>query len=77
MLQSMVSSDHGKYYLRYTNAKRGAPGVLFIHGLGESGLSFKEALAAAELSAYSLYIPDLLGYGRSSLASSNDCGMDA
>lgn len=52
----------------YLREKRPAtPGqtVLFIHGLGESGLCFERLLEQDELARYNLLAPDLLGYGRS------------
>lgn len=37
--------------------------ILFIHGLGESGLCFEHLLNRPELSDWRLLIPDLPGYG--------------
>lgn len=39
--------------------------LLFIHGLGESGLCFEHLLSAPELERCRLLVPDLPGYGRS------------
>lgn len=39
--------------------------LLFIHGLGESGLCFEHLLERSELARYRLLVPDLPGYGRS------------
>ena len=39
--------------------------LLFVHGLGESGLCFEHLLERSELSDYRLLVPDLPGYGRS------------
>jgi len=54
---------HG-FYLRETapGAPRGT--VLFVHGLGESGLCFEHLLVRPELAAWRLLVPDLVGYGR-------------
>ena len=46
------------------------PTLLFLHGLGESGLSFIEAFEADSLDPFNLVVPDLLGFGRSSPSSS-------
>ena len=47
----------------------GSPGiplsVLWIHGLGESGLEFETTVGRPELGDYHHLIPDLPGYGRS------------
>ena len=42
--------------------------MLFIHGLGESGLCFEDAFRQPALDSYNLIVPDLAGYGRSSSA---------
>ena len=42
--------------------------IVFVHGLGESGASFREALEAPALDDYNVLIPDLAGFGRSSSA---------
>jgi pimeloyl-ACP methyl ester carboxylesterase len=45
---------------------REAPGpVLWLHGLGESGLCFERAVTRPELSGWRHLVPDLPGYGRS------------
>lgn len=39
--------------------------LLWIHGLGESGLGFEEIVTSPELSGFVHLVPDLPGYGRS------------
>lgn len=46
--------------------------LVFIHGLGESGLSFAEAFDRPELACFNLIVPDLIGFGRSSGATERD-----
>jgi pimeloyl-ACP methyl ester carboxylesterase len=55
--------SHG-LYTRVTapDVPRGT--ILFIHGLGESGLCFEHLLGRDELAAWRLLVPDLVGYGR-------------
>ena len=53
------------------------PSILFIHGLGESGLSFIESFDAIDLQNYNLIVPDLAGYGRSSSAFNADYSFSA
>ena len=50
--------------------------IVMVHGLGESGLSFKEGWTGPFLTHYDVIVPDLMGYGRSSGASDNDYGLD-
>jgi pimeloyl-ACP methyl ester carboxylesterase len=43
----------------------GARAIVWIHGLGESGLCFEQVAAHEALAGYRHVIPDLPGYGRS------------
>ncbi|MBN1573420.1 MAG: alpha/beta fold hydrolase [Deltaproteobacteria bacterium] len=59
---------HDNTFLRYARAagKGGAVGdVWFIHGFGESGLSFAEAFDSPLTERFNLYVPDLPGFGAS------------
>ena len=51
--------------------------MLFLHGLGESGLSFSEAFDEIDLKEYNIVVPDLLGYGRSSAADGDGYSFEA
>ncbi|MDX1503389.1 MAG: alpha/beta hydrolase [Thermoanaerobaculia bacterium] len=42
----------------------GRPPVLFVHGLGDSGLGFEELAGSPRLAAWPRWAPDLAGYGR-------------
>lgn len=59
-------------YFRHTDINVARPTVLFIHGLGESGLCFLEAFQALLLADFNIVVPDLLGFGRSSPAEDDD-----
>jgi len=37
--------------------------IWFLHGFGESGLSFKEVFSSELVESYSLFVPDLPGFG--------------
>lgn len=52
-------------YFREANREAAGPPILFIHGLGESGLCFEHLLDAPQLKGHRLLVPDLPGYGRS------------
>jgi len=54
---------HG-HYARTTAPAEVTGAILFIHGLGESGLCFEHLLAREELACRRLLVPDLVGYGR-------------
>lgn len=46
--------------------------ILFVHGLGDSGLSFEDAFRDSRFNQFNLIVPDLIGYGRSSGAANKD-----
>ncbi len=52
-------------FLRYREGQQGFPALWCVHGYGASGTSFFEAFDAPELKAYSIYVPDFPGFGRS------------
>lgn len=56
--------EHGMM-LRERRAAAPRGTLLFVHGLGESGLCFEALLAAPALAEWHLLVPDLPGYGRS------------
>ncbi|MCF8068063.1 MAG: alpha/beta hydrolase [Desulfobacterales bacterium] len=73
MKESFIKVDDGYIYMRRNRTfipyKKT---LLFIHGLGESGLCFKEVLEDERFNKYNILIPDLIGYGRSSDSRSGD-----
>ncbi len=52
-------------FLREYGTPGPRPPLLFVHGLGESGLCFEELAAREELAERWRLVPDLPGYGRS------------
>jgi pimeloyl-ACP methyl ester carboxylesterase len=58
--------DHGMHVIdREAAGDAGRPALVFIHGLGESGLCFEHLCARIDLAPWRLLVPDLPGYGRS------------
>ena len=51
--------------------------LLFIHGLGESGLCFIEAFNHPLLGNYNILVPDLIGFGRSAGNNTDDYSFDS
>jgi pimeloyl-ACP methyl ester carboxylesterase len=60
----MHTIEHGMFVRTVGDGAAGGT-LLFVHGLGESGLCFEALLPRPELSPYRLLVPDLPGYGRS------------
>lgn len=52
-------------FVREYGAPTGGAAVLWVHGLGESGLCFEGVVGRAPLAARRHLVPDLPGYGRS------------
>jgi len=65
----------GWLFVRHSELQRLRPVLLFIHGLGESGLCFKEAFESAFMKGFRIVAPDMMGYGRSSRSRTEDYGM--
>lgn len=51
--------------------------LLFIHGLGESGLCFEKVIQRQELESFSILLPDLPGYGRSPWPTGETTSLEA
>jgi pimeloyl-ACP methyl ester carboxylesterase len=60
----MRHSLHHGIFQREFGRDDGAPTVLWIHGLGESGLCFEGVLDRPGLTTWRHLVPDLPGYGR-------------
>jgi pimeloyl-ACP methyl ester carboxylesterase len=59
----MEIMTHDNVFLRYKKSKDAAGDAWFIHGFGESGLSFAEAFDSPLADRFNLYVPDLPGFG--------------
>ncbi len=77
MQERLYQIEDGWFFIRHTDLNRGQPVLLFVHGLGESGICFNEAFDSPDLKKYNLVVPDLLGYGRSSCTHNGDYSMDS
>jgi pimeloyl-ACP methyl ester carboxylesterase len=75
--ESHLKIDEDFVYLRHSSIARGRTTILFVHGLGESGLCFQEVFQAPLFADYNLLVPDLVGYGRSSASATCDYSFDA
>jgi pimeloyl-ACP methyl ester carboxylesterase len=78
MQESVFQLEDMKEYmfLRHNEIKHGKTTLLFVHGLGESGLCFKEVFQYEQFGEFNVMVPDLVGYGRSSKASGDNYSFD-
>lgn len=72
MRESYLQVEGGHLFVRHSEIRGGRSSIVCLHGLGESGLSFAEIFTRPELADYNLVVPDLLGFGRSSMAANGD-----
>lgn len=63
--ESVFRVSGGVLHYRHTPIDPARPSLLFVHGLGESGLCFIEAFREPALSRFNIIVPDLLGFGKS------------
>jgi pimeloyl-ACP methyl ester carboxylesterase len=75
--ESILQIEDGWLFVRHSELRRSQPILLFVHGLGESGMCFKEVFESNEMNKWGLLVPDMMGYGRSSSAGSGDYSMES
>lgn len=63
-------------FLRHNELKKDRKTLLFVHGLGESGLCFREIFDDTKFDNFNLLVPDMLGYGRSSESQESDYSFE-
>lgn len=66
MQETYFRIDHENMYVRHSKIIPDQLTLLFIHGLGDSGLTFESVLFDRRFAEFNIVIPDLIGYGRSS-----------
>ncbi len=66
MNESYLKIGDEYLYYRYNEMRPDRKSILFVHGLGDSGLSFEDAFNDKRFNNYNLIVPDFIGYGRSS-----------
>jgi pimeloyl-ACP methyl ester carboxylesterase len=69
--------DNDWMFVRHTPVSASRRTILFVHGLGDSSLSFLEAFQPSYLSSFNLIAPDLVGHGCSSEAADHDYSFGA
>ncbi len=66
--ESYMIIDHQCYFMLHSKLKSDRPTILFIHGLGDSSISYQPYLESDLTHYYNIIVPDLLGNGKSSSA---------
>ena len=60
--EATISVPDGYMFYRHNQIDQERTTLLFLHGLGESGLCFVDAFHEPALKNYNIIVPDLLGY---------------
>lgn len=66
ILESYIHIKDDIMFFRHNKINPNRESLLFIHGLGDSGLSYIEVFDDDRFDQYNIVVPDLIGYGRSS-----------
>lgn len=65
-MTAMIRHDHEEgLFVRRVEGAETLGTIVYIHGLGESGLCFEQLVVEPRFRRWSHLVPDLLGYGRS------------
>ena len=75
--ESYLKRGAENIYVRHGAIERDRPTLLFVHGLGDSGLNFEDVFRYSGFERFNVVIPDLVGYGRSSAAEGDRYGFEA
>lgn len=66
LYESYFQVENECYFMTHSDLKTSRPTLLFIHGLGDSGINYHSYLNSNLSKHYNMLIPDLLGCGKSS-----------
>ena len=72
MQETYFKIDDEYMFIRHNNIMPGKKSLLFVHGLGDSGLSFEDVFRYDRFNDFNIVVPDLIGYGRSSQCSKDN-----
>ncbi len=62
-------------YIRHNGLSSERNTMLFLHGLGDSGLCFQEVFEDSKLGGFNIVVPDMNGYGKSSASTDGDYSL--
>ncbi len=72
-MNEMIFKDGNEFnHVRHNGISAGRTTLLFLHGLGDSGLCFQEVFDDKMFDRFNIIIPDMTGYGKSSVSTDGD-----
>lgn len=72
MKETYIRIENDYLFCRSNEISANRETLLFVHGLGESGLCFQEVFEDKKFQNYNILVPDMIGYGRSSKSETGD-----
>lgn len=77
MHESILQFGNESNYVRHNEILPGKKTLLFIHGLGDSGLAFQEVFEDKRFDEFNIVVPDTIGYGKSSASANGDYSFNS
>ena len=77
MNESVLQLESEYHYVRHNKISFDKTTLLFLHGLGDSGLCFQEVFQDKRFDRFNIIVPDIIGYGRSSTATNDDYSFNS
>ncbi|MCP4351679.1 MAG: alpha/beta hydrolase [Desulfobacterales bacterium] len=77
MKESIINIENDYIFLRHNETETDRLTLLFVHGLGESGLCFREVFEDKRFNEFNILVPDMIGHGKSSASADGDYSFDA
>ncbi|ODS34023.1 MAG: putative aminoacrylate hydrolase RutD [Candidatus Scalindua rubra] len=75
-MNEMIFQEGNEFnYVRYNEILPDRMTLLFIHGLGDSGLCFQKVFEDKRFDKFNIIVPDMVGYGKSSASANGDYGF--
>ncbi len=72
-MNTMIFKEGSDFiYTRHNEITSGRATLLFLHGLGDSGLCYQEVFNDRRFDRFNIVVPDMIGYGKSSASTNGD-----
>jgi len=65
MFENYYKHENSISFLRSNELESNKLTLLFIHGLGDSGINYKEFFSSSLVDKFNIIVPDLMGHGKS------------
>ncbi len=77
-MNEMIFKEGNEFnYVRHNEISARKITLLFLHGLGDSGICFQEVFDDRRFDRFNIIVPDMIGYGKSSASSGGDYSFNS